>query len=204
MSALHRIALLLFAASLCFLLDSCSSTSVRGVPRNLPTINLHGTPTTPPHSMDRKDYPFDENGQYVTAWAAMAGSPPGDSGFDSWRSHGGRVTGRSRASSGVKKYTASTKKSSPSSRNSSRTASNKSKGKSTGRSGSAVATKNKSSSGSNSGSTSKSKGGTYVVKSGDSLSSIARRNGTTVAKLKAANGLKSDMIRDGRALKIPK
>ena len=53
---------------------------------------------------------------------------------------------------------------------------------------------------------SKSKGKTssYTIKSGDSLSTIAARNGTTVAKLKAANGLKNDNIRAGKPLKIPK
>ncbi len=65
----------------------------------------------------------------------------------------------------------------------------------------------KSSSQSKSGSTSKSKstGGTkHTVKSSDSLYTLARKYGTTVAKIKAANGLKSDLIRDGRKLTIPK
>ncbi len=46
-------------------------------------------------------------------------------------------------------------------------------------------------------------GGEYVVKSGDSLSVIAARVGTTVSKIKAANGLKSDLIMVGQKLKIP-
>ncbi len=41
-----------------------------------------------------------------------------------------------------------------------------------------------------------------TVKSGDTLSSIARRNGTTVEKLKKANGIKGDMIKPGQALKV--
>ncbi len=45
--------------------------------------------------------------------------------------------------------------------------------------------------------------GEYVVQSGDSLSRIAARHGTTVAALKEANGLKSDVIRIGQKLKIP-
>jgi hypothetical protein len=44
----------------------------------------------------------------------------------------------------------------------------------------------------------------HTVRSGDTLSSLARRYGTTVAKIKSANGLKSDMIRDGRSLIIPR
>jgi LysM repeat protein len=45
--------------------------------------------------------------------------------------------------------------------------------------------------------------GEYVVQSGDSLSKIAARHGTTVAALKEANNLKSDVIRIGQKLKIP-
>lgn len=45
---------------------------------------------------------------------------------------------------------------------------------------------------------------TYVtVKPGDTLYAISKRTGASVASIKAANGLKSDMIRDGRSLKIP-
>ena len=43
----------------------------------------------------------------------------------------------------------------------------------------------------------------YTVKSGDTLYSLARKNGTTVAKIKSANGLSSDLIRIGQSLKIP-
>lgn len=44
---------------------------------------------------------------------------------------------------------------------------------------------------------------TYVVKSGDSLSVIARRHGVKVADIKKANNLKSDRINAGQKLKIP-
>lgn len=43
----------------------------------------------------------------------------------------------------------------------------------------------------------------YVVKSGDTLSSIAKAKGTTVKALKAANGLSGDRIVAGTKLKIP-
>jgi LysM repeat protein len=43
----------------------------------------------------------------------------------------------------------------------------------------------------------------YVVKSGDTLSSIAKAKGTTVKSLKAANGLSGDRIVAGTKLKIP-
>jgi len=46
-------------------------------------------------------------------------------------------------------------------------------------------------------------GGTYTVVSGDTLDAIARRNGTTTAALKQANGLDSGLIRIGQRLTIP-
>ncbi|MEN3939768.1 LysM peptidoglycan-binding domain-containing protein [Prosthecobacter sp. SYSU 5D2] len=45
--------------------------------------------------------------------------------------------------------------------------------------------------------------GSYKVVSGDTLYGIARKRSTTVAKIKSANGLKSDLIRPGQTLKIP-
>lgn len=44
---------------------------------------------------------------------------------------------------------------------------------------------------------------THKIKSGEVLGSIARKYGVTVAQIKKANGLKSDIIRAGRTLKIP-
>lgn len=46
-------------------------------------------------------------------------------------------------------------------------------------------------------------GGEYVVKSGDSLSRIASRNGTTIKALREANGLTGDKLRIGQKLKLP-
>lgn len=43
---------------------------------------------------------------------------------------------------------------------------------------------------------------TVKVKPGDTLGSIAARNHTTVAKIKKANGLRSDMIKPGQSLRI--
>ena len=48
-----------------------------------------------------------------------------------------------------------------------------------------------------------SSGGSYTVVKGDSLYAIARRKGTTVAKLKSANGLSGDLLSIGQKLKIP-
>ena len=45
--------------------------------------------------------------------------------------------------------------------------------------------------------------GTYVVKSGDSLWSIANRTGTTVSALQSANNLSGNSIRPGQRLALP-
>lgn len=45
--------------------------------------------------------------------------------------------------------------------------------------------------------------GPYTVAKGDTLYGIALKRKTTVAKIKAANGLKTDLIRPGQKLKIP-
>ena len=47
-------------------------------------------------------------------------------------------------------------------------------------------------------------GKTVTVRKGDTLSQIAARNGTTVAKLRRANGLKGDRIKPNQKLKIVK
>lgn len=44
----------------------------------------------------------------------------------------------------------------------------------------------------------------YVVQSGDTLSLIAQAFDTTVAKIKEMNGLKSDVLRVGQKLNVPK
>jgi LysM repeat protein len=46
-------------------------------------------------------------------------------------------------------------------------------------------------------------GATYTVKSGDTLTKIAKRNGTTVKAIEAANGLSTTKIKVGQKLKIP-
>lgn len=46
------------------------------------------------------------------------------------------------------------------------------------------------------------KGSAIIVRKGDNLGAIARRNGTTVAKLKKLNGLKNNNIRAGQKLRV--
>jgi nucleoid-associated protein YgaU len=148
--------LLLCLAALVGLSASCSSRP-RGLPKNLPVIKLKDSPQTPAHSMARRDYPFDANGNYVTAWAAEGEPAATAADIERWKnSHGGSVSRKQ--PSPVRKAPA---KSSGTSR-------------------------------------------THTIRPGDTLGGIARKYGTTVAKLKAANGLKSDLIRAGKTLKIPR
>jgi len=148
--------------ALALVLSSCGGPSIKGLPKNLPVINLNGSKETPPHSMAQNEYPFDANGDYKSEWVAGGSSGKPEADYTSWRSsHGGEPTPQ-------RDYTPPKKKKPSSS------------------------------------SKSKSKGGSYTIKAGDSLSVIAAKNGTTVAKLRAANGLKGDMIRAGKSLKIPK
>lgn len=50
----------------------------------------------------------------------------------------------------------------------------------------------------------KAKATRYVVKKGDSLSTIASRNGTTVSAIKSANSISGTLIRPGQTLSLPK
>ncbi len=43
---------------------------------------------------------------------------------------------------------------------------------------------------------------TYKVKSGDNLSTIAKRNGTTVAQLRKLNGIKGNKVQKGRVIRV--
>lgn len=146
----------LFGLAVFTCLPAACSSRPKGLPRNLPTIKLKDSPKTPAHGMARRDYPFDANGNYVTAWAAEGEPAATAADIERWRtSHGGTVSRRQ--PSPVRKVS--------------------------GSSGTR---------------------GTHTIRSGDTLSGIARKYGTTVAKLKAANGLKSDLIRAGKTLKIPR
>lgn len=166
-------------------LSSCSSTSkIKGIPAKLPPIALSGTVRTPPHSMPTYQYPFDSGGRYVSEWAAEGERRSGRSASattddqSKWTgSHEGAATGRRIVINTTSK---------PKSKSSS--------SKTTSKSKSGSGTKKSGSSG----------GGSYVVKKGDTLSSIARRNNTTVSKIKAANGMSSDFLSVGKSLKIPR
>ncbi len=111
----QHIRALILIVTLPVLVVSCgTSKRIRGVPRNLPPINLYGTTQTPPHSMDQKDYPFDADGDYMVAWASQGRAPASSTDIEAWsRSHGASSRRASPArkvsSSSSKKKTASSK-----------------------------------------------------------------------------------------------
>lgn len=92
------------------ILASCgSSPNIKGVPKNLPVINLHGNVRTPSHSMEKKEYPFDSNGDYMTTWVNDGASSKTQSDYESWQSsHDGSVSRRNL--SPVRKVSRSKKK----------------------------------------------------------------------------------------------
>jgi hypothetical protein len=168
------------AGAVCLVLGalaSCSSGGKKkGLPTNLPSIALSSSAATPPHNMPSYTYPFDSNGMYVSSWAA----------------EGERRAGRSAAnSSDVQRWSGSHR----SSRSTSGSSSSSSKPKPKVTTSSTAKRKPTSSGGGSR---------VHVVKKGDTLYALARRYGSTVAKIKAANGLRSDLLRLGVTLKIPK
>ena len=44
----------------------------------------------------------------------------------------------------------------------------------------------------------------HTVRAGDTLSGIARKYGSSVSRIKSANGLRSDLIRNGQTLTVPR
>ncbi len=160
--------------------------------------------------------PFDENGNYIEAWADNPSK---------WRKSGGArsphelgtdeipkiakseqppqnsiplypstLIARSK-SSGLKSKAEVAKADAvkTSVKSSTKSAASKSTAKTTGKSTTAKASPAKS----------PTKSTRYVIKQGDSLSSIASRMGCSVSALKSANGISGTAIRAGRSLTIP-
>ncbi len=77
------------------LLAACENSGhIKGLPKVLPVINLHGSPSTPPHGMSHSDYPFADNGDYKSDWASQGGQAAGMD-YSSWRSSHGSSSSRS-------------------------------------------------------------------------------------------------------------
>lgn len=132
---------------------------------------------TPPHNMSFADYPFDANGRYVDSWAAQGA-----------RRYGSRVnTDRQDHGRAPRKKPVASKPKPSSSRPKSASAGGTAK-KPVGSPTKRPPTTARS----------------HMVKTGDTLYSLSRRYGVSVQSIKNANGLKSDSIRDGRKLVIPR
>jgi LysM repeat protein len=198
----RKLAPLALALGVMLTLDSCSSSgsSSRGIPKNLPNIALSASSATPPHNMPTYSYPFDSRGYYVSDWAAegekKAGRAAAASNDDvsKWQgSHGGSAS-KSKpklvSTTTNRKPTSSSSDSPTSKTKSSTTASTKPATKS----GSTASKKPSAKSGSV----------TYTVKSGDTLYGIALKYKSTVAKIKAANGMSSDKLAIGKVLRVPR
>jgi LysM repeat protein len=137
---------------------------------------------TPGHNMSRKDYPFDENGNYHEEWAR---------GEDS-----GKVVDLTKDNP-PSVFLGTTDPRDEKKSSSQTTASKKSKtktaGTSTSKSKPKVVSKPKPSS------------TTITVKKGDTLYGLALRHKTTVKAIQAANGMgSSTSLRDGKSLRIPR
>jgi len=178
----------LAALSPSLLLVSCkSSSSKKQKPMKMPNISVSSTAAPPKHSLSRGEYPFDARGNYVSSWAAEGEQRAGRSAvfgtdYSTWQSSHG--SGRSSPPKKTTPASSSRPTSSPAKKTTSSTSS--------------TAAKKPAPSKSSSGSLS------HTVRSGDTLYGLALRYKSTVAKIKAANGLKSDIIRPGQNLRIPR
>jgi LysM repeat protein len=166
----------------CFLLPSCENTQKSGYDH---VVDY----TSPNTKLSKEEYPFDEDGNYREDWAARGAGTTGvkDKPTDTalYTQPSDSVPPSHPAYTPDPepvRTTASTGSSTP--RKTTSSSSSKPKPKPKPRPAAKP---------------------TYVkVKSGDTLYGLSKRYGVSVASIKAANGLKSDLIVDGRSLKIPK
>ena len=144
---------LLLLVSISAVLVSCAGKAPAPVdPKTINLVPSSGSSSrsaTPPHRLNKYEYPFDSRGNYVASWAAEGERRAGRSPVKTTRSYSSSRSSRTTSSSR------------PSS--------------------SAVY---------------------YTVRSGDTLSAISRRYGTSISALKSRNGLRSDLIRIGQRLRI--
>jgi LysM domain len=226
-SSLAILAILCLAS---FGLVSCKSSPKKGVPKNLPNIKVSSSAAPPKHNMNRGEYPFDEKGNYVAAWAAEGArgggnvpapqmeSPvelvtpepePPKKNFGSRSSR--MVLSTASATPPPQPVTAPPARPDPAPTPTVRTSRPPPRPTPTVASASSSSARKPTSSSS---STSKPKPKTpskpassslsYTVKSGDTLYALALRYKSTVAKIKSASGISSDKLKIGQKLKIPR
>ncbi len=170
---------------------------------------------TPPHHMTKADYPFDDGGAYVDSWAAE-GSRSYPTSTDTDESDEGR-TGRAAAKAkAAQKEKAEARAREAAREKAAARAKEASKPAAKGKTKPAPTVK-----GSKSASKPEPKKSTskaepkkpaakpapakkYTTVAKDTLYGISKKFGASVAAIKKANGLKSDTIRPGMSLTIPK
>jgi LysM repeat protein len=183
MNRLSRILLLSLLAVSGLLTTSCSSTRQS---RSFSADEL----ATPRHSLPHEEYPFDDGGNYVDAWAKEGSSRYRATTDTDTEDRPVRQTVRTTKGDASKPKPAKvtpppTKKPTPPKK----TTPTAKPSKSTKPVAKPAPPKPKSMS--------------ITVKSGDTLFSLAKRYNTTVPAIKSANGLSSDVLKDGRKLTIP-
>jgi len=207
-------------------LVSCKSSPKKGLPKNLPKINVKSSAAPPKHNMNRGEYPFDERGNYVAAWAAEG-------------SRGGGNIPAPQVETPVELPSPEPERPSRSQSRSSRmvvssapppmpqpvipqppsrpapTPTLRTTPPPTSRPSKPVASSSSSSptrKPTTSSSTTKPKPKpkptsstlTHTVKSGDTLYALALRYKSSVAKIKSASGISSDKLKIGQKLRIPR
>lgn len=214
----------LLAPALTLALVSCKSSPPKGVPKNLPRINVSSSAAPPKHNMNRGEYPFDARGNYVAAWAAEGSrgggnvpapqpryEEPEPEPEPAYTAPVSRSTKSQKAPSSTR-MVVSTTPAPPSTRSappptvrvsppsSSSSSSSRATVASTPKPAPKPAPKP----------TPKPKPKptsstvVHTVKSGDTLYGLALRYKSTVAKIKSASGISSDLLRIGQKLKIPR
>jgi LysM repeat protein len=207
-------------------LVSCKSSPKKGLPKNLPKINVKSSAAPPKHNMNRGEYPFDERGNYIAAWAAEG-------------SRGGGNIPAPQVETPVELPSPEPERPTRSQSRSSRmvvssapppmpqpvippppsrpapTPSLRTTPPPTSRPSTSVASSSSSSptrKPTTSSSTPKPKPKpkptsstlTHTVKSGDTLYALALRYKSSVAKIKSASGISSDKLKIGQKLRIPR
>jgi len=176
----------LAALAACIILPSCETTKKSGYED---VVDY----TSPNTKLSKEEYPFDEKGEYREDWAARgtgaAGvkDKPRDTALYTQPSDSGSADHPAYTPEPApSRSTASTSSGSSTSRKTTASTSSRPKPKPKPKPKPVAKP-------------------TYVkVKSGDTLYGLSRKYGVSVAAIKSANGLKSDTIVDGKALKIPK
>lgn len=149
------------------------------------------TSSTPSTSMSRKDYPFDEDGNYHEEWARGENTGSSSKVVDLTKDN---PTSSFVGTSDPRDHVSSTKTASTKSKSSAKpTSTSRTKSKTT------ASTKPKTTS------KPKPKNTVITVKKGDTLYGLAKRYGTSVKAIQSANGMGSaTALRDGRSLAIPR